>query len=465
MKPDTDKKAVILEKHHYLRDYLKPLIHQEGAVPFSFENASTCIENLAHLQPSFIVVGRCDIEKSIKIINALQAIDWQLPVLMINDNGPIEHYIRLNGFDNMITLNGLLDEKDIKAGIRWAINWRRPLQNSDSRPVLIGRGRWLNDLKHRLPGLSRSRENIVIQGEAGSGRETLARAIFHHSRPEGRETDLFVKIDAAALLDKPQVDLWHEFHQHLAAGGAAVGDMPPNYTVFVKDVDCLSQNGQRTLLLIAENSRSGLSLASGPRRIFTQVITATCRDLKSLVQQKRFKKELYYRLDVLHLQLPPLRRRPEDIALLTDFFTYRYCRLMKKSCFELSPQSKALFARYAWPGNVAELKALIRRIVNTGDEEACRKHIKAVGLAAASVQTGARIHLDDLVGSLDMKTALQDLNRCSLKKIGNDIMAEIEKRLVKQALNATYWNRKKAAGLLNISYKSVLNKIKTYQLA
>jgi two-component system response regulator AtoC len=165
---------------------------------------------------------------------------------------------------------------------------------------------------------------------------------------------------------------------------------------------------------------------------------------------------------VIHLDIPPLRSRLEDISALTDFFTDKFCIESGRSHFQLSDNIKELFAFYHWPGNIQELEDLIKRIVVHGAEDHIVKKLRAhktyYGINDYSKD------IDTLAGLSDIKKHLKNRDNISLKKIGSIFLGRAEKKLVKKALESTNWNRKKAAKLLDISYKSLLNKIKEYKL-
>lgn len=465
----TSRKAIILEKHHGLRDYLKPLIHEAGIVPFSFDSAATCLDNLNQLDPSFIVVGSHSLETTLKFINALQAVNCRLPVVMITDNEPVQRYIRLNGFDNMLMLNALENVSDVRAGIHWAVRCKIQPSKVEEHPVLIGASPALMDVRAAVPALSRSREALLIQGEAGTGRETLARTIHFQAVRDGEAAGPFMKIDAAALGRQPQLHLLQTFErammQFAKASRSGIKEQPQRRSLFVKNVDFLTPQRQNELLNLIEARLPAADSHFKKSCANVHVIAAGSSELNRKVAHHQFRRDLFHRISVLQVKMPPLRQRVEDIGLLTDFFTYKYCRLMNRSYFALSAKTKAVFARYPWPGNVAELESLVQRAVVGGNEKACVKHLYAADKELLNRRTHEWLHgIGISAEAMDGKTCARKLAHSSLKAICRDFLADVEKEVIKRALETTNWHRKKAAALLNISYKSVLNKIKEYQL-
>jgi len=169
------------------------------------------------------------------------------------------------------------------------------------------------------------------------------------------------------------------------------------------------------------------------------------------------------------VEVPPLRKRSEDIPILTDYFADKYCSEQNKCHLMLSDNTKTIFACYHWPRNVGELEIYVKRIIMTGKQEnitsrlvdTCKKQSSS---AKINTFLDAR-NFSDLANPKTVRKYLIDLNKISLKGICSEFLEQTEKAVMKKALEKTNWNRKKAAMLLDISYKSMLNKIKAYKLA
>jgi two-component system response regulator AtoC len=216
---------------------------------------------------------------------------------------------------------------------------------------------------------------------------------------------------------------------------------------------------QATLLKMIDEAKI---LKTTDAAMDARIIATSSQDLAVLVESGHFLKGLFYRLNVIRINVPPLRMRLEDIPLLADFFTDKFCIESGRSHFQLSDKMKNLFACYHWPGNIQELEDLIKLIVIDGAEDRIsrklRIHKKYRGI------TDYYQDINTLAGLSDVKKHVKDLDNISLKKIGGIFLERAEKKLVKKALDSTNWNRKRAAKLLDISYKSLLNKIKEYKL-
>ncbi len=184
-----------------------------------------------------------------------------------------------------------------------------------------------------------------------------------------------------------------------------------------------------------------------------------------MVKSGLFRKELFYRLKVLNIRIPPLRERAGDIPLLTDFLGYKYCFELGESYRNISAVAKDCFSKYPWPGNIKELATVIKQIIIAGDEDAI---LKRIYYAECQRPQEARAHLnsstDPFYSHAKIKKILKEINNYSLKSIRDEFIAATEKKLIEKVLKNVNWNRKKAASLLEVSYKSLLNKIKQFDI-
>jgi two-component system response regulator AtoC len=201
-------------------------------------------------------------------------------------------------------------------------------------------------------------------------------------------------------------------------------------------------------------------------RAEARMIVSSNRLLEQLVRRGEFRQDLYYRLDVMPIIVPPLRERVGDIPMLMDFFADRFCMVLGVGHIEVSKKLKGIFSNYHWPGNVRELENMTRRAILHGDTESVVTNLSRRWTPNKNLVNPYK-DAKDIPGINGLKKRLSKLNNLdnlSLKKVCNDFLARTEKKIITKALGKTNWNRKKAAGLLNISYKSLLNKIKKYQL-
>ena len=450
-------KIVILESNQQRRDALKTLIAECGHTPFIFEKECRCLDNLKPIDPDLVISGSLSIDRTRRFINTLQLSSYGLPVMIISDDMDILEFVDSNGFGDVSVFKINSDPIEIKSAVnRVLLEECRCKESRVYCPLIIGNSPEIVKIKKVVAGIDRVKEAVLIQGEPGTGKELMAR--FTHLKSK-RCNGPFIKMNmprlAADFFEKQLLMLEdaHERHNGILAA-AHQG------TLLLEEIGEMPVDSQATLLKMIDGA---VICKSAEDNFDVRIIATSSRDLAALADSNQFRKDLFYRLNVIRIDIPPLRCRLDDIPALADFFTDKFCIETGRSHFELSEKLKSLFAGYHWPGNIQELEELIRRIVVDGAEDIManklrvHKKYRAISDSCKDIST--------LAGLNDVKKHIKNLNNISLKKIGGIFMERAEKKLVKKALESTNWNRKRAAKLLGISYKSLLNKIKEYKLA
>jgi DNA-binding NtrC family response regulator len=377
--------------------------------------------------------------------------------MIISDDQGVLEYVDSNGFGDVCILNVNSDPAEIESTVNRVLQADAAHKEFPTYcPLIIGSSPKILKIKKMITDIDLADEAVLIQGERGTGKELMARFIHLKSR---RHQGPLVKISIPQL----QADFFEnqllmlEDPQERQKGIFAAAHQG---TLLLEEIGEMPLEPQATLLKMIDEA----GIFKPADDAFDVRIIATCgRDLAALVDSNKFRMDLFYRLNVIRLDIPPLRHRLEDISALTDFFTDKFCIESGRSHFQLSEKMKSLLAFYHWPGNIQELEDLIKRIVvdDAGDTVAKKlrvhKKYRAISDSYEDIET--------LAGLNDVKKHVRDLNKISLKKIGGIFLERAEKKLVKKALDSTNWNRKRAAKLLDISYKSLLNKIKEYGLS
>ncbi|MFW6052741.1 MAG: sigma-54-dependent transcriptional regulator [Desulfosalsimonas sp.] len=285
---------------------------------------------------------------------------------------------------------------------------------------------------------------VLITGESGTGKELIARGIHFESRrlqkpiipvnccgiPENLlESELFGhKKGAFTGADRDYGGLFEA-----AAGG----------TVFLDEIGDLPLSLQVKLLRVLQDNEIRPVGTASSKKIDVRIIAATSKNLAEEVEKGNFREDLFYRLNVMPIHLPPLVERADDIPLLCRFFIERYSTKFKKNIKGISPDAMSMLMEHTWPGNVRELENLIERaVILTEEQELDTGLFSSLAQPGESRQNG----VDDLISGYSIKSGKQAL----------------EKVLIRKALAATGGNRTKAAQLLEISHPSLLSKIKTY---
>src|SRR5213594_2727308 len=288
---------------------------------------------------------------------------------------------------------------------------------------------------------------VLITGESGVGKEVLARFIHTHS---ARNDKPFVKVNCAAL---PNDLLESElFGYERGAFTGALNEKPGKFELADKGTILLDEIGEMTphlqakLLHVLQDSEYSRLGAKRTVRVDARVLASTNINLEEAVSKGTFREDLYFRLNVIRLDIPPLRERREDIPVLCNYLLCRYRERYKSNVEEISPQLLDSFLRYDWPGNVRQLENSIKRYLILPDVNTSMVELKEQPANSAPVQ--AKPKEDNM----------------SLKDVGTRAAEQAEKELVLRVLEETSWNRKKAARRLNICYKALLNKLKRWQI-
>ncbi len=317
---------------------------------------------------------------------------------------------------------------------------RRDVQRSLGDRPIVAASPAMIELLEVMERAAAFKATVLLTGESGTGKEVLARAI-HAQSP--RRHEAFVAINCGAI---PETLLESELFGH--ARGAFTGADRPRRgllveasggTLFLDEIGELPTPLQVKLLRVLQEEEVHPLGESKPRAVDVRVIAATARDLEDEVEAGRFREDLFYRLNVVRLEVPPLRQRREDIPLLVDHFFASFRETLDKPLLGIADEALERLVAYAWPGNVRELANVIER---------------AVILAA-----GDRLEASDLPDNLLQPAAGSGEGReLSLKRVRRAAEAET----IRRALRATGGNRTRAARLLEISHRALLYKIKDY---
>jgi DNA-binding NtrC family response regulator len=451
----SQHKIIILETDQERRDALKSMVSEWGHKPFIFEKASRCLDNLEPLDPDLVISCSLSVDRASRFIHTLQLTGCGVPVVIISDDQAIQEFIDTNGFGGVSVLNVALDPIEIQTAIGRVLEENACGASHQYFPLIVGKNPEIVRIKKMISELDNINETVLILGEPGVGKELMARFIHMKSK---RQSDPFVKLNVPQLpadffekqlllLEDPQAEKRGIF--------TAANDG----TLLLEEIGRMPAEPQAALLKMIDEAGIFQTVDDD---INVRIIATSSQNLKALADAGQFHKGLFYRLNVIRLDIPPLRSRLEDIPALMDFFTDKFCIESGRSHFQLSDKMKELFACYHWPGNIQELEDLIKRIVVHGAEDHIAKKLRAHKTYFGINDYSKDIHT--LAGLSDIKKHLKNLDNISLKKIGSIFLGRAEKKLVKKALESTNWNRKKAAKLLDISYKSLLNKIKEYKL-
>jgi two-component system, NtrC family, response regulator AtoC len=372
---------------------------------------------------------------------------------------------------------------------------RQQLSDDQDRSVW-GNSEKMQGITTVIEQVADSDVTVLIRGESGVGKELVARAIHQRSNRRNRP---FVKVNCAALpAELLESELFgHERGAFTGAATTRIGkfEQADSGTLMLDEIGEMKPALQAKLLHVLQDAEF-TKLGSNKRvEVDVRIVAATNRDLEKMLRSGEFREDLYYRLKVIELTVPALRERRDEIPTLTDFFVVRYSKKYNRPLRPISDELRQLFAEYDWPGNIRELENMVKRVVILQDEQLVVREIQrnmqraaalpvqtpmaAVAAAAASAAAAAMpsgmapadpVHYpppapaapvgpepDEPPGETD---AAGDEGGGSLAAVAKAAAMKAERAAIEHTLRQVHWNRRKAAQLLGVSYKTLLNKIK-----
>ncbi|MCK4994766.1 MAG: sigma-54-dependent Fis family transcriptional regulator [Candidatus Omnitrophica bacterium] len=292
---------------------------------------------------------------------------------------------------------------------------------------------------------------VLVQGESGTGKELAARAIHYNS---SRCKGPFIKVNCAAI---PEGILESELFGHeKGAFTDAISRKTGRFeaadkgTIFLDEIGDMSLSMQAKILRILQEKEFERVGSTQAIKVDVRVIAATNKDLFRCVKEDQFRKDLFYRINVVSIKLPPLREKREDIPLLFEHFMHKFNKEFSKSIEHISLEAMELLMKYSWPGNVRELENILQRAIILSEG----KNITNKDLP---------FYIQFLESEIKMEIGTADFSKSLIDTV-KDITDEVEKQIILKALKKTNWNRSETAGLLKISRKSLFNKMKRCNL-
>ena len=446
-------KVMIIDDEEGIRHSLSVMLKMEGFEATAFEGAEGALRALGAEDFDFIL---CDIRMpgmdGLDFLRALRERGEEHTVIMMSAYGTIDTAIecmKLGAYDYVskpfrpdeivLTLKKAEEREKLKREnrrLKDEVSRRFDIENIiTADPAMLE----ILEMVRKVAGYSTS---VLIRGESGTGKELIARAL--HScgkRAEGP----FVAVNCAAI---PGPLLESELFGHVKGAftdarrdKAGLFEEADGGTIFLDEVGELPMDLQVKLLRVLQEGEVRRVGGTKPISIDTRVVAATLKDLPEEIRAGRFREDLYYRLNVIEITLPPLRERPSDIERLALHFTEVYARKFGKKVKGLSREALAALMKYGWPGNVRELENVIERAMILEEGELIEKSSLPMG-----VSSPRRDPADTTPAGLSIKKAQEAM----------------ERELIKRALEATGNNKTRAAELLEISQRALLYKIKAY---
>ncbi len=313
--------------------------------------------------------------------------------------------------------------------------------------VIFGRSPTMRALRQKVEKIATANVPVLLEGESGTGKDIIARLIHKLSPWSGGP---WVKVNCPAI---PGTLLESELFGYERGAFTGAYESKPGRvehasrgTLFLDEISELEANLQSKLLQVLQDGQFFRIGAQEDRRVEARVVCSTNRKLEHEVETGKFRQDLFYRINVVSVHLPPLRERACDLEHLSNYFLEFYNEKYNCRMHPLSSQTMAAMTSYSWPGNIRELENLIRRYVILGSEEFIASDI-------------ARTPRPDL---LDLDLVLE--GPISLKKLTRQATRQLEHKVILKVLEANNWNRKRTARALGISYRALLYKMSDAKL-
>jgi two-component system response regulator AtoC len=340
---------------------------------------------------------------------------------------------------------------------------------------LLGTSEKMREVRDLISRVADTDVTVLVRGESGTGKELVARAV-HSSSPRRDKT--FVKVNCAALPSELLESELFGFERGAFTG--AIQQKPGKFefahkgTMFLDEISEMHQPLQSKLLQVLQDGEFARLGGRHDVHVDVRIVAATNRDLERAVADGEFREDLFFRLNVVCITLPPLRQRRDEIPALTEMFLDRYSEHYNKPRAALAQDTLRLFAEYEWPGNVRELENLVKRVVVLGTDESIRRDL-AESIAGRAQRSSPIPALQPrapepatpapaAAAPLPIVPPPPATLSGSLKDIARQAAREAERALIYRTLQQTRWNRREAAEILGISYKALLYKIKEAEL-
>jgi two-component system response regulator AtoC len=424
----------------------------------------------------------------VDLIKPLRSNGNATPIIMVSGQGDVEEVVRamkdgandyikkpFRGEELLLKIQMVLETTHAK----WELEeLKSKARAEDEYKLLFSLSDRMSKVQAILDQVANTDITVLITGESGTGKELVAKALHKASDRAGEP---FIKVNCAAL---PRELLESELFGF--ERGAFTGahrrkygrfEMAQNGTIFLDEISEMHQDLQSKILHVLQEKQFFRIGGEREVKVNCRILTATNKNLERMVEENRFRRDLFYRINVVNIFLPPLRERKDDIPLLVDYFLTRYSEMYNRERAKISPRLSEMFLDYSWPGNVRELENNIKRFVILGNENQLISEFTRKKENGSYTAYGDE--MEETVRSPISRAAANNNNhgqngetreangnntylpeQGTLKEVAKIAQRKAERVLIERVLRQTRWNRRKAAQLLDISYKALLYKIK-----
>jgi DNA-binding NtrC family response regulator len=450
--PSLAGAVLIIDDEAEIRESLQTLLEMEG---FAVETVVTGEAGLQRIgeHPFDLVLldlalpGRDGME----ILAEIRAHENSLPVIMITAYGTVENAVRAmqSGAANFVQKPW--DNEKLLADVRAAIGWRRAeeenvqlkraLKQRYNFENIVGKSEPMLKIFDLVAQVANSRSTVLLQGESGTGKEVIAKALHLNSPRHDRP---FVPVNTGSmptdLLESTLFGHVKGAFTSAIASKKGLFEMADRGTLFLDEIATMGLDTQAKILRVLQDRRFMHLGGVQEVQVDVRIVAATNVDLRQLVREGRFREDLFYRLNVITIELPPLRQRKEDIPLLVDFFLKKYAEENDRPVRNITPEALRPLMSYSWPGNVRELENVIER--------------------AVVLSSGTSIGIDLLPDSMLGRGSSFSLHDPPADSSLFEIVEDVERRIITEMLEKCNWNQTEAAEHFKVPLSTLNQKIR-----
>jgi putative PEP-CTERM system response regulator len=457
--------VLIVEDKDSLRAMLRHALEAHGHAVIEARDEPEAVQQLQQARPVVVLTDlKLPSGDGFGVLRAAKELDPELQVVVMTAYGSIQDAVVAMKEGAMDFLAKPIDPDHLLLMVGRAIAQRRMLTENillkeelaerRGAPRIIGEDPKLRQVSQQLHRGAATDATVLLEGESGTGKELFARTLHALS---SRNDGPFVAINCAAIPDTLlETELFgYEKGAFTGAGARKPGrfELAHRGTLFLDEIGDLPLALQAKILRALEEKQFERVGGTQSLRVDVRVVAATNRNLKQRVAERQFREDLYFRLSVFPIQIPPLRERADDVLILARHFVEKFCRDLNKKALSLAPGAIDELCAYSWPGNVRELQNCIERAVILAEGNAIHsRHLNLSFRQAAPAATPAGPW-----DQIDLSGTLPDALR--------RVTEQVERRKIAQALEDAGGNKARVADSLHVTYKALLQKMKTYGIA
>ncbi|MDJ0849688.1 MAG: sigma-54 dependent transcriptional regulator [Myxococcota bacterium] len=460
-------RVLVIDDDPGVRDYMEALVSRQGYEVFAVADGEEALGSLERTRPDLItldvVLPGMD---GLGVLGELKKRLPDVPVVMLSGHGQARNIVQAMRLGASDFLRKPFEVEELELAFQKALEKRalkqeverlRDQARSETELLLLcGDNVRMREVRDIIEQVADTDITVLVRGESGTGKELVARTLYQLS---DRREQPFVKVNCAALPSELLESELFGFEKGAFTGAQKrkLGkfEFANRGTIFLDEISEMHPNLQAKLLQVLQDGEFSRLGGESDVRVDTRIIAATNRNLEQAVAEGSFREDLYYRLNVVTVQIPPLRDRKDSIPLLVDYFLQKNNEQYKKSVQALSSETMSTFMQYHWPGNVRELENMVRRMVVLSNEQTVLEDI-SLRDAGEPAEEADQDTLDLEALGVDFANG----EAIDLKAISRRAAQVAEKRVIERVLHQTRWNRKEAAERLQISYKALLYKMK-----